>query len=110
VARVLSAEEKAMLEADVRDPSKKLAIKHGVRHKRMHFGYGAAGGWPDDLFLFPDGHHWWVEFKRPGGKATGLQARVHDDIREFNGDVSVIDGEEQFTLEFHQRAAEHTSF
>lgn len=110
MVRVLSAEQKAMLEDDVRRPSKKLAIAHGVRHKRMHFGYGAAGGWPDDLFLFPDGHHWWVEFKRPGGKPTGLQERVHSDIREFMGDVSVIDTPEQFEEEFHKRAVGYMDY
>lgn len=90
-------------EASVRDPSIKLAKRRGVYHKRMHFGKGAAAGWPDDLFLFRDGRHWWVEFKKPGGEATPLQAERHREMRERGVDVSVIDDESTFRQELMLR-------
>lgn len=82
---------KNVLEKDVRDTCIALAKRLSIFHKRMHFGPGAARGWPDDLFILPNGHHWWVEFKRPGGKATELQERMHNQMRMYGADVSVID-------------------
>lgn len=91
------------LEADVRDKSIRLAKRWQVFHKRMHFGYGAAGGWPDDLFVMAYAHHWWVEFKRPGGTASELQLKTHAIMRDQGMDVSVIDTFEQFDIEFNKR-------
>ena len=96
------------LEKQVRDPAVAHAKRHlRVIHKRMHFGYGAASGWPDDLFVFADGHHWWVEFKREGGTPSSLQEHAHAALREFHGDVSVIDSAAQFRTEFALRLAAH---
>ena len=93
-----------MVEKDVRDPSVKYAKSFGdVMHWRMHFGHGVSRGWPDDLFVFKDGHHWWVEFKRPGGEATPLQIETHKKLGGFMADVSVIDDEEDFKVLFDRR-------
>lgn len=78
-------------------------------HKRMHFGHGAAAGWPDDLFLFRDGHHWWVEFKGEDGEATPLQIFTHDNIKLLHGDVTVIDSILDFGIEFAKRLALHAA-
>lgn len=94
-----------ILEKDVRDASLAIAKKLRVFHKRMHFGPGAARGWPDDLFMLPHGHHWWVEFKRPGGKATELQNRMHNQMRMYGADVSVIDNAFDFDIELRKRLA-----
>lgn len=92
------------LEKDVRDPCVRAAKAYGdVKHKRMHFGHGTANGWPDDLFIFSNGHHWWVEFKRPEGEATPLQAERHKEMRAYKADVSVIDDEDLFLLELAKR-------
>jgi hypothetical protein len=76
-------------------------------YKRMHFGHGAATGWPDDLFMFRDGHHWWVEFKGEGKEPRPLQEHVHDNIVLMRGDVSVIDNFELFKAEFDKRLGAH---
>ena len=97
-----------MLEKDVRDPSLKHAKKYGdVLHKRMAFMKGTANGWPDDLFIFKDGHHWWVEFKRPDGEPTALQDDRHAQMSEFGVDVSVIDDLGDFYMGFDARRQLH---
>jgi hypothetical protein len=30
-------------------------------------------GWPDRLVIWAPGHHFWIEFKRPGGTLTKAQ-------------------------------------
>lgn len=76
-------------------------------YKRMHFGHGAANGWPDDLFLFRNGHPWWVEFKGEGKEPAAMQAHTHGNIRTMCGDVSCIDTFEEFRLEFDARLGVH---
>lgn len=82
---------------------------HAGVHKRMHFGHGAANGWPDDLFLFRDGHHWWVEFKGEDGEATAIQKHTHGNIGLVWGDVSVINSVLDFGIEFAKRLATHAA-
>lgn len=84
-----------LLEKDVRDPSVRYAKHKGVFHKRMHFGQGAARGWPDDLFI-DNGKHVWIEFKRPGGVATELQLKIHAEMRLAGCTVYVVDTAEWF--------------
>lgn len=52
--------EQALRKACIR-----LAERNGWLHIRLHFGPGAAAGWPDDLFVSPRGEVVFVEFKRP---------------------------------------------
>lgn len=97
-------------EAKVRNPSLKLVKKSyagKVMHKRMHFGHGAANGWPDDLFVFHNGHHWWVEFKAPGKGPTKLQENTHNEIKAMHGDVSVIDNYAEFAHALRLRTQIH---
>lgn len=113
------------LEKKVRDPSLSYAKRAGFAtsvedidnffgetghagvHKRMHFGHGAARAWPDDLFLFRDGHHWWVEFKGEGKEPTPLQVHVHGNMQVMRADVSCIDTLEDFQVEFDKRLGAH---
>ena len=97
------------LEKSVRDPSVRDAKRHGVVYKRMHFGHGAETGWPDDLFVFLDGHHWWVEFKAPGKPPEPKQEHVHEEMRKTSMDVSVIDGYNEFCEAFVLRVQAHGS-
>jgi hypothetical protein len=84
-------------EKQVRDACLRIAKKRGVFHKRMHFGRGAARGWPDDLFLHK-GRHLWIEFKRPNGLATELQLATHDEMRRQGASVYVVDGVDSFCV------------
>lgn len=60
------------LERDVRDPCVKWAKDHGWLHIRLHFGRGAARGWPDDIFV-KRSRVVFVEFKRPNERPTKIQ-------------------------------------
>lgn len=60
-------------ESKVRDPVVKHAKGLGIRHIRMHFGYGVATGLPDDLFLITGGRPLFMEFKSPGKEPTVKQ-------------------------------------
>lgn len=84
-------------EKQVRDACLRLAEKRGVLHKRMHFGRGAAAGWPDDLFL-DNGRSLWVEFKGTGKQATPLQQEVHKQMRGRGAMVYVIDNLDDFAV------------
>jgi len=46
-------------------------------------------GWPDRLFVLPNGGILWVEFKRPGKTPEDLQDYVHRKLREHRQDVYV---------------------
>lgn len=63
-----------MLERDVIRKTLAGVKDLGIAHIRMTFMQGAASGWPDYFFLLPGGKTLWIEFKRPGGKPTALQA------------------------------------
>lgn len=45
---------------------------------------------PDRLFITPTGSVFFIEFKRPGGKLTGGQAREIERLRRQGVNVSVI--------------------
>ena len=46
---------------------------------------------PDRLFIRPDGHVWFCEFKRTGQKPTPAQEREHYRLHQHNVDVFVVD-------------------
>ena len=46
---------------------------------------------PDRLFIGPDGHVWFCEFKREGQKPTSAQDREHTRLRQQKVNVFVID-------------------
>jgi hypothetical protein len=46
---------------------------------------------PDRLFIRPDGHVWFCEFKRTGQKPTPAQEREHCRLHQHNVDVFVVD-------------------
>jgi hypothetical protein len=53
---------------------------------------------PDRLFIRPDGHVWFVEFKREGAKPTPAQEREHHRLRQHKVSVFVIDNVEEGKL------------
>ena len=64
---------------------KLLTLKLNVRYAR---------GWPDRIVPLPDGRVLWVELKRPGGKLSPLQVKVHTDLRKLDHNVQTIDSKE----------------
>lgn len=51
-------------------------------------------GWPDRLFIDPDGWHVWVEFKAPGKQPRPIQLYRQEQLALRNTVVAVIDNEE----------------
>jgi hypothetical protein len=73
-----------------------FARKHGwVCIKLSTSGPRGAAGWPDRLFLGPRRRVIFVEFKRPGGKVTALQASRHAQLGEVGWTVQVMDNVEE---------------
>jgi hypothetical protein len=62
-----------------------LTLKLNVRFAR---------GWPDRIVPLKGGGVLWVELKRPGGKLSALQEKVHKDLRAVGHAVYTIDSKE----------------
>lgn len=52
-------------------------------------------GWPDRLFLCPDGAVFWVEFKAPGGSLSKLQEHIIAQMRDMHQVVAVYGADEK---------------
>lgn len=50
-------------------------------------------GWPDRLVLLGGGEHYWIEFKRPGGKLRKVQEQRIAKLRAMDETVKVIGGD-----------------
>ena len=48
-------------------------------------------GWPDRLFISPQGKHIYIEFKRPGGRVRKLQLKRHKQLRKNRCAVFICD-------------------
>lgn len=48
-------------------------------------------GWPDYMFITPNGLVFMMEFKAPGAKPTALQEIRHRELSNHGIDVSVVD-------------------
>ena len=66
--------------------------KRGLLTLKLHVRF--ARGWPDRIVALPDGKTLWVELKRPGGKTTPLQDKVHKELKDRGHIVHVIDSKE----------------
>jgi VRR-NUC domain len=62
-----------------------ISLKLNVRYSR---------GWPDRIVVMPDQRVMWVELKRPGGKLSPLQAKIHTTFKQYGHVVHVIDSKE----------------
>lgn len=92
-ARAAKAKSKAAkkkpLEKDVEGP-----VKDYARSKKFYvrkFKSEQNRSVPDDIFATPKGVVFFVEFKRPGKKATPAQEDEHEFMRKSNLHVHVID-------------------
>jgi len=66
--------------------------KRGLLTLKLHIRF--ARGWPDRIVALPNGKTLWVELKRPGGKTTPLQDKVHKELKDRGHVVHVIDSKE----------------
>jgi len=55
-------------------------------------------GVPDRICLLPEGRLVFVECKRPGGKPTNNQLRVHEKIKALGHDVRIVDSIDKVNL------------
>lgn len=54
----------------------KWARDHGIYETKLSSGQG----WPDRLFIFPNGRICFVEFKAPGKRPSERQQRIIDSL------------------------------
>lgn len=78
-----------MLEKDIEARVCEYARAKGVLAYK--FTSPARAAVPDRLFIAPDGHMWFCEFKREGAKPTPAQEREHARLRQSKVNVFVID-------------------
>ena len=81
-----------MLEKDIEKKVCEYARSKGVLAYK--FTSPARAAVPDRLFIRPDGHIWFCEFKRGGQKPTEAQEREHHKLRQQMVSVFVIDNVE----------------
>ena len=69
-----------MLEKDIEAKVVKWAKKNGW----LSIKYTPMGvrGWPDRIFISPEGRHVWIEFKKPPNKPTELQQYRIDSLKK----------------------------
>jgi hypothetical protein len=82
-----------MLEKDIEAKVCEYAKQQNVLVYK--FTSPARAAVPDRLFIRPDGHVWFCEFKREGQKPTPAQEREHHRLRQHKVSVFVIDNVEE---------------
>lgn len=80
VARVL-------LERDLERYFSAQCKKHKLLTLKLHVRF--ARGWPDRIVALENGEVLWIELKRPGGKLSALQEKVHADLARLGHKVHV---------------------
>lgn len=88
------AKNRRSTETEIQRRTIDYARRKGVISIRMSFMPGARQGWPDVLFLVPGGRPLFIEFKKPGGKATKLQEHRIQQLRKLGYDVEIHDQED----------------
>ena len=83
---------KVLLERDLERYFSAQCNKHGIMTLKLHVRF--ARGWPDRIVALENGEVLWVELKRPGGKVSALQAKVHNDLAKIGHSVCIVDSKE----------------
>jgi hypothetical protein len=79
-------------EASIQKSVVEFARKKGcICIKQGGAGSRGSSGWPDHLILTPSGVACFIEFKKPGGKATELQAYRIKQLLGQGVPVEVVD-------------------
>lgn len=83
-------------------PSEKKAVEEPCVRYAQSFGVKVlkvnplwAAGWNDRIFFIPGGKVLIIEFKRPGGTVSKLQAQRHKELLRDGYDHHVIDNKEE---------------
>jgi hypothetical protein len=80
----------AVLERDVEQPVVKWARANGIKIKKK-----MPGDQLDRWFMLPGGRVFIIEFKKPGGKLTPLQAKEISELQALGYDVEVHNDSEK---------------
>jgi len=83
---------RVILERDLEKYFTAQCKKYGLLTLKLHVRF--ARGWPDRIVAFENGQVLWVELKRPGGKLSALQAKLHTDLGKIGHKVYVLDSKE----------------
>ena len=83
---------RVILERDLEKYFTAQCKKYKLLSLKLHVKF--ARGWPDRIVPLENGEVLWVELKRPGGKVSALQAKVHNDLNKLGHKVYVIDSKE----------------
>jgi len=79
-------------EGKIQDAVVKYARGKGLLCKKNEVGrFNVSSGWPDFTIYGPEELCFFIEFKRPGGKLTELQAHVKLTLEQRGFEVYVID-------------------
>lgn len=84
--------ERALLERDLEAYFSRQCKKLNFLTLKLHVRF--ARGWPDRIVALSCGRILWVELKRPGGKTSPLQDKLHQQLRELGHEVHVLDSKE----------------
>lgn len=91
-----------MLEKTIERAAVKRLELQGCLTLKLEMMYNV--GWPDRLVVMPNGHIFFIEFKRPGGKVTKLQEERHRQLKNRGVHVyvctSVVEAVEALCAEF----------
>jgi hypothetical protein len=87
---------KVLLERDLEAYFSKQCKKAG--HLTLKLNVHFARGWPDRIVALENGEVLWVELKRPGGKLSPLQLKVHNQLDKLGHFVHVINSKEGIDL------------
>lgn len=85
--------DRPVLEKSIEGPVVKYAKRLGYEVVKLN-GMGQRA-LPDRMFLGPEGRVVFIEFKRPGGKPTALQAALHARWKALGHVVHLIDSVEE---------------
>ena len=83
---------RVILERDLEKYFTAQCKKYKLLSLKLHVKF--ARGWPDRIVPLENGEVLWVELKRPGGKVSALQTKVHNDLNKLGHKVYVIDSKE----------------
>ena len=87
---------KVLLERDLEAYFSKQCKKAGLLTLKLNVRF--ARGWPDRIVALENGEVLWVELKRPGGKLSPLQLKVHEQLNKLGHFVQVINSKEGIDL------------
>lgn len=83
-----------MLEKQIEAKCVRWAKARGTKSYKLQ-GPGNRSA-PDRLFILPNGRVVFIEFKRPGGRTTALQAEEHLQLTALGHAVRIVDNFETF--------------